>query len=547
MLIAGLRGPGTNIGLPDPCATPPVGAPIPYPNIGLHVQAAPFALKTKVRGLNALNMMSKITMTSGMEAGVMHPLLKQMGGFTMGYPKVIMEGAPVVCLTSPTTGNMMNNGVGLSAAPDPSNVFYGFASGLSLPRAGEGVAATVADEQALARRLACTHLLAARAARGGWYLRPGPLGSGLAAQLRRLPLDGGRLVLDLRGNPGGTLAGLAELLGCFLPRGAELFSLVGACGRQRLWRSERAPLADRPLLVLVDRWTASTAEVLTAALRAHDRAVVVGEPTHGKTSVQAFVRTPSGALSYVQVGTCWLRGGALSDGAALQPDVGPGSAGEPVGSCAQPGERRGRQLERHPALGAGLAVAQGQQHDRQQQLRRVAGHGHAVEPHVYVLQHGAELADGAEQQLHPDARQRPAIAGAEHAGGLGVTVAQLREVGGHRGHADVALRGGAKEHARRSYGRYERRGRDAVLATEAGDLRVDAVVHLGGQVRLQQRPQVLAHRGRQVAERVEIAPQLGRYGEAAERLQAGGGAAGYPGHLPRILVARRLSRKVRQR
>ena len=132
MLIAALRGPGMNMGMPDPCATPPLGVPVPYPNIGMHVQASPFALKTKIRGLSALTMMSKITMTSGMEAGAMHPLLKQMGGFTTGFPKLTMEGAPVVSLTSQTTGNMMNNGVGLSATPDPSNVFYGFAAPLSL-------------------------------------------------------------------------------------------------------------------------------------------------------------------------------------------------------------------------------------------------------------------------------------------------------------------------------------------------------------------------------------------------------------------------------
>src|SRR5436190_2093933 len=98
MLMAALRGPGQNLGCPDPCATPPLGAPVPYPNIALHMQANPFTLKTRMRCLNVLNMMSKISMTSGMEAGVMHPLLKQMGQFTMGYPKVIMEGAPGICL-----------------------------------------------------------------------------------------------------------------------------------------------------------------------------------------------------------------------------------------------------------------------------------------------------------------------------------------------------------------------------------------------------------------------------------------------------------------
>ena len=119
MLPASNRGVGMNIGFPDVCLTPaaPVPIPIPYPNLAMNVQAVPFAVKVMFTMMNALNMGSKIPITMGDEAGSAHPLFKQMGQFTMGNPKVMLEGLPGINLACPTTGNMMNNPIGLVAVP----------------------------------------------------------------------------------------------------------------------------------------------------------------------------------------------------------------------------------------------------------------------------------------------------------------------------------------------------------------------------------------------------------------------------------------------
>ncbi|MEM8557977.1 MAG: S41 family peptidase [Bacteroidota bacterium] len=100
------------------------------------------------------------------------------------------------------------------------------------------------------------------------------------------PLSG--LVLDLRGNPGGLLDQAVEIVGHFVPRGSVVVSTRGrAAESERIYRSERAPLApDVPLVVLVDGSSASASEIVAGALQDHDRAIVLGETTFGKGLVQ---------------------------------------------------------------------------------------------------------------------------------------------------------------------------------------------------------------------------------------------------------------------
>lgn len=96
-----------------------------------------------------------------------------------------------------------------------------------------------------------------------------------------------RLVLDLRDNGGGDPDQAAKIAGEFLPRGSVVYRSVG-----RRADSERTVTVERswlrpgerayPVVVLVDRGTASAAELLAGALQDHDRAIIVGRPTFGK-------------------------------------------------------------------------------------------------------------------------------------------------------------------------------------------------------------------------------------------------------------------------
>ena len=96
----------------------------------------------------------------------------------------------------------------------------------------------------------------------------------------------GGLVLDLRGNPGGFVDEALEVVSAFLDGGVAYLE-VGRDGapREVAIPRGRALAVDVPLIVLVDYATASSAEILAAALRDNDRALLVGAQTFGTGTV----------------------------------------------------------------------------------------------------------------------------------------------------------------------------------------------------------------------------------------------------------------------
>jgi len=129
------------------------------------------------------------------------------------------------------------------------------------------------------------------------YIRISDFKESTARDMRRYLrdfLDKGMtaLVLDLRWNPGGLLNSSREVTELFLPRG----SLVtytrgrGASDDMRL-RTEQNPVLppNMPLIVLVNESTASSSEIVTGALQYHERAIILGEKTFGKGSVQTII------------------------------------------------------------------------------------------------------------------------------------------------------------------------------------------------------------------------------------------------------------------
>ena len=112
--------------------------------------------------------------------------------------------------------------------------------------------------------------------------------------LRELGLTG--LVLDLRGNPGGLLDEGIAVSDLFLDAGLAIVETRGRGPDQSEIYSASSP--DRypglPIVVLVDRASASASEIVAGALQDHDRAVVVGETSYGKGSVQSLFRLTGG-------------------------------------------------------------------------------------------------------------------------------------------------------------------------------------------------------------------------------------------------------------
>jgi carboxyl-terminal processing protease len=91
------------------------------------------------------------------------------------------------------------------------------------------------------------------------------------------------IVLDLRGNGGGLVEEANLIASIFLPRGAVVVTMRGRTQPRQIWRAAGGAIPSSvPVVVLVDHNTASSSEIVTAALQDHRRAVVVGTHTYGK-------------------------------------------------------------------------------------------------------------------------------------------------------------------------------------------------------------------------------------------------------------------------
>jgi carboxyl-terminal processing protease len=120
-------------------------------------------------------------------------------------------------------------------------------------------------------------------------------GDELTDALNTLQAQGAKgIVLDLRGNPGGLLSEAVDVSERFLPKGAVVVQTRGRAPNsdQTFYAEETRPNLSQPIVVLVDEFTASAAEIVSGALQDHDRALVVGEPTYGKGSVQSLLNLP---------------------------------------------------------------------------------------------------------------------------------------------------------------------------------------------------------------------------------------------------------------
>ncbi len=115
-----------------------------------------------------------------------------------------------------------------------------------------------------------------------------------------------RLVLDLRDNGGGSVSEAARVAGEFLPRGTIVYTADGRkadvtdTGRvqRSFWRSERR----YPIVVMVNAGTASASELVAGALQDHDRALIVGRPTFGKSLLMRGFPMSDGSVFVLVVG-----------------------------------------------------------------------------------------------------------------------------------------------------------------------------------------------------------------------------------------------------
>jgi carboxyl-terminal processing protease len=143
---------------------------------------------------------------------------------------------------------------------------------------------------------------------------------GVAKEVRRAARNARIVVLDLRGNPGGLISEARDTVDVFLDHGTIL-SYSGAHTVGRVVRANHSALPRRPLVVVVDRATASAAEIVAAALGENKRAKVVGTRTFGKASIQAVVPVPGGGAVKLTVAEYLTPNGRSLHPRGVHPDV----------------------------------------------------------------------------------------------------------------------------------------------------------------------------------------------------------------------------------
>jgi len=115
-------------------------------------------------------------------------------------------------------------------------------------------------------------------------------GKNIAAALRELrknnELEG--LILDLRSNGGGLLAEAIDILGIFLPKGSPVVTTKGKVrDRDQAYSTRRTPVdVDMPIVVLINKRSASASEIVSGAIQDYDRGVIMGQRSYGKGLVQ---------------------------------------------------------------------------------------------------------------------------------------------------------------------------------------------------------------------------------------------------------------------
>jgi carboxyl-terminal processing protease len=120
------------------------------------------------------------------------------------------------------------------------------------------------------------------------------------------------MVLDLRGNRGGLVTEAVNVAGRFLKDQQVVVSNHGRATPEQVYRAKAQPLAqDYPIVVLVDRTSASASEIVSGALQDHDRAWIMGETTFGKGLVQAQFPLSEGAALLLTIAHYYTPSGRL--------------------------------------------------------------------------------------------------------------------------------------------------------------------------------------------------------------------------------------------
>ncbi|MBQ1926787.1 MAG: PDZ domain-containing protein [Proteobacteria bacterium] len=129
------------------------------------------------------------------------------------------------------------------------------------------------------------------------------------------------LILDLRNNSGGLLLQSIEIAELFLSKGDTIVSVEGPTDHDSTKAKADGPERGYPLVVLINEGSASASEIVAGALQFHDRAVIVGETSFGKGSVQILKDNPDGSAIKITSAQYLTPGDISIQGVGIVPDI----------------------------------------------------------------------------------------------------------------------------------------------------------------------------------------------------------------------------------
>lgn len=149
-----------------------------------------------------------------------------------------------------------------------------------------------------------------------------------------------RLILDLRGNPGGYMEAAIDMASWFLPKGQLIVRESRGVGQDKNYLSRGYDIFNQnlKLAILIDQGSASASEILAGALAEQGRAKLIGEKTFGKGSVQELVPVTKDTSLKVTVAKWYTPKGKSLSQHGLEPDIKVEQASTTPSQTAQPAE-----------------------------------------------------------------------------------------------------------------------------------------------------------------------------------------------------------------
>lgn len=129
------------------------------------------------------------------------------------------------------------------------------------------------------------------------------------------------IVLDVRNNPGGYLQDAVFIGSEFVKSGVIVSQVDGTQEKQDMPVSRTGVLLDQPVIVLINKGSASASEIVAGALRDHSRAKLLGENSFGKGTIQQAVDVDGGASVHISVGKWITPNGTWVHEKGLAPDI----------------------------------------------------------------------------------------------------------------------------------------------------------------------------------------------------------------------------------